>query len=965
MTRTGWLPAVALAAICCTGPAGERPQEGPPPPPSPELAQADSLYTAGQFATARSLWQDALQEAWARGDSAAAARLLTSIGLASRNLGEYPASREAGEQALALKQRLDMRTELFRSYNALGLLAWDEGRLDDAVRLFGEAQAAAEAVADRLGVAKAANNLGLVQGNRGEPLLAREGIALLRDVSREAGDTVSLGRALLNLAMIDLQLGDPLAAIAEVEEARRLARAIGDTEAEENALGQMATAYAALGQPQRAFAAIDSALAIAVASGLRRREAENLKLLGDYYAAAGDHRRALDQYARAQVLNLELGLPAEEGGTLRDQARSYRALGHADTAFARATRARAIHREGGFRTEEFDDQLLLAELAADRADAAGSAAAIDEARQLALDMGIPLARTRLALTAARIHDRARQSRAVLAALDSAGGYDLLTEDERWEPDALRGRAYARTGRLDAAEMAGRRATGVIERIRAAYGSGALRTSYLAGRSGVYADLVVTLLAAGQAEAAFEVADAARGRALLEHLGAARREAARGGGPASDLIRGEILLRRIDELTAQLRILSDEPPPGRGAAEAAQTRSLEDRLAEARAEYEAVLSRIAVMAPGEATLLGASRMRTAEVLRVLRPDEVLVEYLVSADRLHVFVLGGDGLAHVSQPIEAAQLASRVRLARELTARPDHPGLGSPVLSELHRLLIEPVREAVPLEDVRRLIIVPHGPLAYLPFAALLDGTGEPLVLTHSIMVLPSAASLPALRDRDPGGGSAGVVAFAPLPRDLPASRNEAEDVRRILGGRAVVGRRATEAAVREALGSAAVVHMATHGIMNPVNPMFTRLELAAGVAGRPEDDGRLEVHELLGLRMPADLVFLSGCETAKGAAWRTGFEQGEDYVTLAQAFLYAGARNVVATLWRVEDPAAAHFARSFYQAFGAHHDPITALAEAQRAMLRDPEYRAPYYWAAYQVSGSGGTGSGTGSALMTR
>jgi CHAT domain-containing protein len=141
-------------------------------------------------------------------------------------------------------------------------------------------------------------------------------------------------------------------------------------------------------------------------------------------------------------------------------------------------------------------------------------------------------------------------------------------------------------------------------------------------------------------------------------------------------------------------------------------------------------------------------------------------------------------------------------------------------------------------------------------------------------------------------------------------------------------------------------------MNPLNPMFTRLDLSPGDPGDTENDGRLEVREILALDVGARLVFLSGCETGRAGAWATGFETQEDYATLAHAFLYAGARNVVATLWRVSDDGAAVLAARFYEAL-RDRDPVDALSVAQRAMLSDPRYRAPYFWAAYQISGSGG------------
>ena len=134
-------------------------------------------------------------------------------------------------------------------------------------------------------------------------------------------------------------------------------------------------------------------------------------------------------------------------------------------------------------------------------------------------------------------------------------------------------------------------------------------------------------------------------------------------------------------------------------------------------------------------------------------------------------------------------------------------------------------------------------------------------------------------------------------------------------------------------------------------MFSRLEVARGSDRESADDGRLEVHEVLGVTVNAPTVFLSGCETGVGGAWATDFARGEDYATLAQAFLYAGARNVIATLWQVEDAGAAAFAQQFYARF-PDVEPGAALAEAQRAMLSDPEYDAPYHWAGYQIAGDG-------------
>ena len=141
-------------------------------------------------------------------------------------------------------------------------------------------------------------------------------------------------------------------------------------------------------------------------------------------------------------------------------------------------------------------------------------------------------------------------------------------------------------------------------------------------------------------------------------------------------------------------------------------------------------------------------------------------------------------------------------------------------------------------------------------------------------------------------------------------------------------------------TSAVVHVASHGVFDARSPMFSGIELVAlHDGGRGEDDGRLEAHEVLALTVRSRLVFLSGCETALGPSWSSSFERTEDYVTLARAFLFAGAQNVVATLWRIEDRSAAVLAGNFYRALpGA--SPAEALAQAQRALIRSDRYRRP-------------------------
>jgi CHAT domain-containing protein len=150
----------------------------------------------------------------------------------------------------------------------------------------------------------------------------------------------------------------------------------------------------------------------------------------------------------------------------------------------------------------------------------------------------------------------------------------------------------------------------------------------------------------------------------------------------------------------------------------------------------------------------------------------------------------------------------------------------------------------------------------------------------------------------------------------------------------------------------IVHIASHGALNGDSPLFSSIRLAMPAhAFESSDNGRLETHEVLSLRIRSGLIFLSGCETALGPSWSSSFTQGDDYATLSQAFLFAGAQNVVATLWRIDDRGAADFADRFYERLGSV-SPVAALAAAQRGFIADTKYSLPYYWAAYTTSGSG-------------
>ena len=178
-----------------------------------EQGTIDSLLSAGYdlypgvLDSASTLWSDALQRSRAIDDSVRIARVLTGLGQAARLSNDLATSRRLGEQALAMKLHLEMREDLFISFNALGLVAWDEQRLGDATDLFEDAAEAAVRTSDSVSLAKAIMNMGLVAKDRGAFSTARMQLEQGGSMAASHNDSRTAVRALNNLAALEITLG--------------------------------------------------------------------------------------------------------------------------------------------------------------------------------------------------------------------------------------------------------------------------------------------------------------------------------------------------------------------------------------------------------------------------------------------------------------------------------------------------------------------------------------------------------------------------------------------------------------------------------------------------------------------------------------------------------------------------------------------------------------------------------------
>ena len=275
-----------------------------------------------------------------------------------------------------------------------------------------------------------------------------------------------------------------------------------------------------------------------------------------------------------------------------------------------------------------------------------------------------------------------------------------------------------------------------------------------------------------------------------------------------------------------------------------------------------------------------------------------------------------------------------------------------LRRLYRHLSPPVEAEGLLRGKQSLLIAPHAELHYLPFDALIvsENPDRYLIERYEISYVPSASVWMRLGERTNHNRVERVLAMAPRDRVLPWSVDEVEAIGRIFGERTTVliGSEATERTLVRSISQYDIVHLATYGILNKHNPLFSFVELNAGGGG--DDDGRLEVHEVFGLNLNAHLVVLSACQTGLGSGALADVPAGDDWVGLVRAFLYAGASNVLATIWPVQDRATAQLMEEFYGYLESGSSPSEAVTLAKRASLSSRKTAHPFYWAGFVMVG---------------
>lgn len=834
------------------------------------------------------------------GDARGEARARLFSGYMAATIGEQEKAASQYNKALELCRATGDRSGEALSLTALGLDLSFNHKEEDAARLHRAAMAIFRDIGDHQSQAITLNGLGQAYQNLGEYDLALENDQQALKLFLDNGSLDFASATIYQIASVYRAKGDIAQALEYYERCASLSRASKAVRTEAYAMNEVATLYASQGKKDRTLDQYQKLLKLYAAVNDTRGQVLTLNNMGDFFLSLGDTARALAQYHLALPLSQRAGERSVELTTLYNLARAAHAAGDTGEAISRVKESIAI------------------------------------AESMRANISSPDFRS-------SYFSGVRQNYELYV--------ELLMEMERQQP----GQGYA--------------------------------------------------------AAALGVSENARARSLLELLAEVGTDIRQGADPI--LLERLREVRQLLKAQYQSELSSGGRSTAETAEVESELDRLRAEYQALQAEIRQHNSREATLGQPRNLTLGEIQAELSDgdtlLLEYMLGDKKSYLWAVTRDSLNSYELppraalekdASDLYKSLVARQEAASQQGTDFQSRLEQADRDY----NEQSRNLSRKLLGPV--AAQLGN-KRLLIVTEGLLQYIPFDALPEpavgtdqagGSAETslLVSRHEVISQPSISTLAGIRREPPRTRSAGdlVAILADPVFDLhdalqrgeqalragettpevkdgglalralkdfesikgggfPRLAHASEEADAILStipdgaGMAAKGFDASrETAVGNRVGHARIVHFATHGLVNSEHPEFSGIVLSMVNREGRSEDGFLDLQDIYSLNLSADLVVLSACETGLGKDVK-----GEGFIGLTRGFMYAGSKSVVASLWKVDDHATAALMSRFYRAmFEEGLPPAAALKTAKEYVQQQPQWRAPFFWAAFVLQG---------------
>ena len=876
------------------------------------------------------------------GDRAVEGGIFCNLGVAYRSLGEFRQAKEYHKQQLKIAEEVGDRAGEGKAYCGLGNAYQCLGEFQEAMKQHKRFLSVALELGDRAGEGLAYCNLGIAFSNLGKLQQAKQYHEQHLLIAKELGDRAQEGRAYGNLGITCMSLGDSQQAIKYHKERLSIAKEVGDKAGEGRAYGNLGNTYHSLGDFQQAVDYHKQELSLAMKVGDKAAEGRVYCNLGICYKCLGDFQRAIEYHELALSIAEKAGNRAAKGRAYCNLGICYKCLGdfqqaihyhkksldiaeeigdRASEANAYGNLANAYLSSGNFEEaiEHHKEQLSLAEEMGDKNGEGSAYGGLGNCYQC-------LGKLKEAIECHTQHLSISKKLGNRAAEGTA--YCNLANAYNCRGDLQRGIEYYKQSLIIDKETGNR-----------------------AGAGRVYCNLGICYLVSDSLNQALE-----HFRCSVETYETIR----------ADCIKGDewkISFRELCKTSYtylwNVLIKLQRTDEALYAAERGRAQALVDTLeivygfkspSQKSNEFQEVVTYISRKLSAQTVFLASQEDRinlwvlgkkSNAIFRQVKLEnpftDLLNRFLESIGACH-------GVRCENRSFEE-EIHDPIFQRGSEAQRQEPPHDNSDCFEPLYNILIGPIKD---LLDGDELIIVPDGSLSLAPWAALSE--------CLRIRTVPSLTSLRLITDcPHEYHNKSGVllvgdpcleqVRFKGKPYEkLQYAREEVKEIGKILNSQPLIGEDATKQAVLSGIQSVALIHIAAHG-----NPKTGEIALAPNPGWKskkknPEVEYILKLSDIQAVRMRARLVVLSCCHSGKGEV------KSEGVVGIARAFLFAGARSVMVSLWAIDDEATMEYMKSFYQHLKDGESASVALQKAVKCLRDSKRFSAPKYWAPFVLIG---------------
>ncbi|XP_078362819.1 uncharacterized protein LOC144646971 [Oculina patagonica] len=924
----------------------------------------NAVLSLGNFRKAIHYYELHLKIAKEVGDKAGEGRAYGNLGIAFRNLGDFRKAIDYLELDLKIAKEVGDKAGEGQAYGNLGIAFRNLGDFRKAIDYLELDLKIAKEVGDKAGEGQAYGNLGNAFLSLGDFRKAIDYYELRIKIAKEVGNKAGEGSTYGNLGNALLGLGDFKKAIGYYELHLKIAKEVGDKAGEGSAYGNLGNAFLSLGDFRKAIDYYELDLKIAKEVGDKAGEGKAYGNLGNAFLSLGDFRKAIDYYELHLKIAKEVGDKAGEGST----------YGNLGNAFSNL---------GDFR-KAIDYYELHLKITKEVGDKAGEGKAYGNLGNAFLSLGdfrkaIDYYELHLKI-AKEVGDKAGKGKAygnLGNALLSLGDfrkakdyYELRIKIAKEVGDkAGEGKAYGNLGNAFRNLGDFRKAIDYYE----LHLKIAKEVGNKAEEAESYRNLGLSFESQGVLSKALEYYD--RGVRLFNHV--------------------RSLLQSNDEWKIGYRNKIDNAYTGLWRVLLKQGNMVEALLAaekgRAQALSDLMLSQFGIK-ESQSVSQEEDEEQYLQLIRSIPPSTVFQAF--DSAKIHLWVLSKEGPVRVrakeigethsalndataffqsliKNAFRQIRFCSEERCEnrsldalRENRHKADDNSdrensqpcdLQEISLSTLYNILFQPIADLVQGDE---LIIVPHGPLWLAPYAALMDADSKYLCELFRIRLIPSLTSLKLIADcpEDYHSRSGALLVGDPWVEEvtnskgekfldsLPFARKEVEMIGKILNVAALIGKKATKREVLKGLSSVALVHIAAHGRMETGEIALTPDSQQASRIPTKEEDYILNMSDVLSVKVRARLVVLSCCHSGRGEI------KAEGVVGIARAFMGAGARSVLVSLWAIDDEATLEFMRSFYHHLVEGRRASESLNQAMKHLRESDKYSDVKYWAPFVLIG---------------